>query len=178
MKKLDKGGRAESSVKVPAGELPKPLGRPPFYADGLRFECQGSGKCCTSRGAYGYVYLTPNDQKRFAKFFKLTVPAFLKQYTGKTNGWVHLLDPREMGITGVPEGDCIFLDGNRCKAYEGRPEHCRTWPFWPENMNPRAWTSDIAVNCPGVGKGKLYSREEIDAILAPQQADKDNGDAP
>ena len=27
---------------------------------------------------------------------------------------------------------------------------CRTWPFWPENMSSKAWTS-IAAFCPGVG---------------------------
>ena len=143
--------------------------RPPFYAEGIRFECQGSGKCCTSRGSYGYVYLTDRDQERFAKFFKLSLADFLKKYCGKKNGWTFLKDPREMGLTDHPEGDCLFLDGNRCKVYEARPEHCRTWPFWPENMNPKTWNTEISAYCPGVGKGKLYTREEIDKILEEQE---------
>jgi hypothetical protein len=143
----------------------KKPGRPPFYAEGIRFECQGSGKCCTSRGSYGYVYLTEADQKRFALFFKMTVPEFIKKYCGKKDGWIFLLDPREMGLTDHPPGDCIFLDQNRCKVYEARPEHCRTWPFWPENMNPKIWRTEIASFCPGVGKGKLHTREEIEKIL-------------
>ena len=142
------------------------MGRKPFYAEGLRFECQGSGKCCTSRGSYGYVYLNTEDQKRFAKYFKMKLPDFLKKYCGKSNGHVFLLDPREMGLTGHPEGDCIFLEnGNRCGVYEARPEHCRTWPFWPENMNPRTLNTVIATFCPGVGKGKLHTYEEIKAVV-------------
>lgn len=152
-----------------AEETEKKLGRPPFYAEGIRFECQGSGKCCTSRGSYGYVYLTDADQARMAKFFKLPLPQFLKKYCGKKDGWTYILDPREMGFTDHKEGDCLFLDGNRCKVYEGRPEHCRTWPFWPENMNPKTWKSEIESFCPGVGKGKLYKREEIDQILLGQK---------
>lgn len=137
--------------------------RKPFYAEGIRFECQGSGKCCTSRGSYGSVYLTDDDQKRFAKYFKLTRAQFLKKYCGKKHGHVHLIDPPEM------KGDCMFLKDKKCTVYEARPEHCRTWPFWPENMNPRTWNKEIASFCPGVGKGKTHSYEEIKEILESQE---------
>jgi hypothetical protein len=33
-----------------------------FYKEGIRFECQGEGKCCVTRGRYGYVYLSFNDR--------------------------------------------------------------------------------------------------------------------
>ena len=36
------------------------------YKNGIRFECQGSGKCCVSRDAYGFVYLSNIDLKRFS----------------------------------------------------------------------------------------------------------------
>lgn len=144
--------------------------RKPFYAEGIRFECQGSGKCCTSRGTYGYVYLTENDQKRFAKYFGLTRAQFLKKYCKTHMGWQALKDPEELGLKNHPQGDCVFLkDGNRCGVYEARPEHCRTWPFWPEHMTPKAWNKEVASFCPGVGKGKLYSFEEIQEILKKDQ---------
>ena len=38
--------------------------------DGIRFECQGSGNCCVSRGSYGFVYLSETDLKRFSKVFQ------------------------------------------------------------------------------------------------------------
>jgi Fe-S-cluster containining protein len=61
--------------------------------------------------------------------------------------------------------NCSFLDGKRCSVYEGRPSQCRTWPFWPENMNARTWNREIVPFCPGVGKGRLYTAEEIKAAM-------------
>lgn len=139
-------------------------GPKPFYHEGIRFECQGSGKCCTSRGSYGFVYLTQSDVKRFADHFGLSVAQFKKQYCGSKDGRVFLIDPPEAN------GDCIFLEGgNRCGTYEARPEQCRTWPFWPENMKAKTWRREIETYCPGVGKGRLHTREEIETILKEQE---------
>jgi uncharacterized protein len=128
----------------------------PFWKNGIQFECQGSGKCCTSRGTYGYIYLSPADRKRLAANLEMKESAFTQKYCETTDGWVHLKDPKL---------DCVFLEGSRCSVYEGRPTQCRTWPFWPENMNPRAWKRDVVNFCPGIGKGKLYTPEEIQEIL-------------
>ena len=124
---------------------------------GIRFECQGSGKCCTSRGGYGYVYFTLADRKRMARHLGISTAGFTRRYCDKTGGWFHLKNPK---------GDCVFLEGKRCSVYEGRPAQCRTWPFWPENMNPRAWKQDVASFCPGIGKGRLYTAEEIATLVA------------
>jgi uncharacterized protein len=132
------------------------MNKKPFWEEGIRFECQGSGKCCTSRGTYGYVYLSLEDRKRLAKTLKMKTQAFTKEHCETTDGLFHLKDPR---------GDCVFLKGAQCTVYEGRPTQCRTWPFWPENMNPRAWRRDVVNFCPGIGKGKLYSPEDIQKIL-------------
>jgi Fe-S-cluster containining protein len=139
-----------------------------FYEDGIRFECQGSGKCCTSRGSYGFVYLTLQDRKRFAKFFKMSTRDFTHHYCNKKDGHVFLKDPKEISPPGHPEGDCAFLQDKRCNVYEARPEQCRTWPFWPENMNAKVWNTELAGYCPGVGKGKLYSKDEVEGFLKNQ----------
>ena len=67
-----------------------------------------------------------------------------------------------------PNGDCVFFDGRtrRCTVYDARPQQCRTWPFWPENMDSDVWEKEVASWCPGAGKGRLYSAEEIEEILA------------
>jgi hypothetical protein len=65
-----------------------------------------------------------------------------------------------------PERDCCFLDGTRCAVHEVRPEQCRTWPFWPENMNPRTWREEVEPFCGGIGKGRLYSPAEIRELMA------------
>jgi Fe-S-cluster containining protein len=127
-----------------------------IFEKGMRFECQGTGRCCMSRGTYGYVYLSLSDRKRMANSLGLGLSEFTRGYCDKTSGLFHLKNP---------EKDCQFLEGTRCAAYEGRPTQCRTWPFWPENMNARTWNSDVAPFCAGVGKGKLHTPEEIQKIL-------------
>ena len=53
------------------------------------------------------------------------------------------------------------MKDNKCTVYQSRPIQCRTWPFWPENMNTKTWNNNIAKNCPGVGKGKVITKKEI-----------------
>lgn len=87
----------------------------------------------------------------------LPVAEFRRKYCDRTDGHLHLKDP---------ELDCVFLDGTRCSVYEARPEQCRTWPFWPENMvDQRTWNEEVVSFCPGVGKGRLHTLEEIRATL-------------
>ena len=128
----------------------------PFWDKGIRFECQGSGRCCVSRGGYGYVYLTLEDRRRFAQYFGISTLSFTRRYCAKTDGHFHL---KKL------EGPCEFLDGKRCGVYEARPTQCRTWPFWPELMNARTWDREVKAFCPGVGKGRLYTRAEIEEQL-------------
>ena len=122
---------------------------------GIRFECQGSGNCCVSRDTYGFVYLSKKDIKKFSNGFKITEQNFVKNYCQKTDGFIHLKELKKNN------GNCIFLKDNKCTVYKSRPIQCRTWPFWPENMNTKTWNNDIAKNCPGVGKGKVKTKKEI-----------------
>mgnify|MGYP003312347389 CR=1 FL=1 len=57
---------------------------------GIRFECQGSGNCCVSRGTYGFVYLSKKDIKKLSIGFKTTKQNFIKNYCQKTDGFIHL----------------------------------------------------------------------------------------
>ena len=124
---------------------------------GVKFECQGSGKCCLSRGEYGYVYMTLKDRRQMAKVLGLSTTSFTKKYCDKqSDGLYHLKSKSE---------ECMFLDGNQCEVYEGRPTQCRTWPFWPEVMNAKSWKKEVKDFCPGVGRGKYYSPQEIKEIL-------------
>lgn len=129
-----------------------------FYEQGLRFECQGSGKCCTSRGEFGFVYLTKEDRERFAKHLNLSLAEFKKKYCDRTQGIWHLKEDKALP-------DCMFLKNKRCSVYEARPNQCRTWPFWPEVMNAKAWKTEVESFCPGVGKGKLWNKDEINASM-------------
>ena len=63
-----------------------------------------------------------------------------------------------------PSGDCVFFNTEKrnCNVYEARPRQCRTWPFWDSNLKtPEDWKHTCSV-CPGSGKGRLHSIEEIE----------------
>lgn len=125
-----------------------------WWSEGVRFQCQGSGGCCISRGEYGFVFLTLDDRRNMAKELKVSLATFTRKYTTRLGPAYHLKE-----VPSRPE--CMFLSGTRCDVYHARPVQCRTWPFWPEVMGAKAWKKEVAANCPGVGKGPLRSAEEI-----------------
>jgi Fe-S-cluster containining protein len=133
-----------------------------WWSKGVRFQCQGSGKCCTSHGEFGFVFMTPEDRKRMARHLGMTTSAFVRKHCEKTNGAWHLIeDPKNP--------DCRFLKGKSCGVYEGRPTQCRTWPFWPEVMSAKSWKKEVVSFCPGVGKGPLISAKKIQEQLDEQK---------
>lgn len=132
-----------------------------WYDNGVRFQCQGSGNCCVSRGEYGFVYLTLQDRRRLAKGLGLTTTQFTKKYCHKTEGLFHLKEETD-------QNECLFLSKGRCTVYAHRPTQCRTWPFWPEVMKPKTWRQEVANFCPGVGKGKTISKNKIEELMAEQ----------
>lgn len=132
-----------------------------WWQKGVQFSCTGSGKCCTSHGEYGYVYLNLEDRQRFAKYFKMRTSDFTKKYCSKTGGIWHLNENKN-------NPDCMYLKGRSCGVYEARPTQCRTWPFWPEVMNAKTWKDEVKSFCPGVGKGRVVSGKEIEEQLRQQ----------
>lgn len=126
----------------------------PWYKDGLRFRCTGCGDCCT--GAPGYVWVNKSEVIALARFLGVDVEECERRYVRKVGVRKSLVE--------FPNGDCVFLDENtrKCKVYDARPRQCRTWPFWRSNLKtPQAWEQTCQV-CPGSGKGKLHTLEEID----------------
>jgi Fe-S-cluster containining protein len=140
---------------------PTPTAAATWWHEGVRFECQGSGRCCVSRGQYGFVYVTIEDRRALAKLLKISTAAFTRKYCEK----------KEEGIWKLRDfnENCRFLDGKMCGVYEARPVQCRTWPWWPEVMGAKAWAREVAAYCPGVGKGPLRTREEIELNLNAQK---------
>lgn len=138
-----------------------------WWDQGIQFECQGSGQCCVSHGEFGYVYMTKEDRIRMAQALKLSTSSFTKKYCQKQDdGIFHLIDGQD--------GHCQFLKDKKCSVYQGRPTQCRTWPFWPEVMNAKTWKQEVAAFCPGVGKGKVWTKQEIEAQLKEQADSEEN----
>ena len=129
-----------------------------IYQKGINFKCQGSANCCVSRGSYGFVYLSNIDLKKLARFFSISINTFKFMYCDKTNGFIHLKEKNK-------NGDCLLLKDKKCSVYAARPIQCKTWPFWPENMNSKSWNQNVVNFCPGIGKGNLISSNTIEKLL-------------
>ena len=136
-----------------------------FYASGLRFSCERCSHCC--RKESGYVYLSENDLSRLASAFQMDYTAFIKTWCRWAGfGW----GSERLSLREKSNFDCIFWD-KRCTVYEARPLQCRTFPFWDSTLaSASAWETE-GGSCPGINKGKLYKKEEIEALLKSVEAE-------
>lgn len=134
------------------------MSKQPWYKDGLRFECTGCGDCCT--GAPGYVWVNKAEVTAMASAIDVPVDEFYEKYTRKVGIRYSLIE--------YSNGDCVFFDNKsrRCNVYEARPRQCRTWPFWNSNIRTEEAWQETCEACPGSGKGKLVSLEEIERSAA------------
>jgi Fe-S-cluster containining protein len=130
-----------------------------FYHSGLRFECTRCSKCC--RHTPGYVFLSALDLELLANASALSKEEFL-------NGYCRTVDlglARRVSLREKPNLDCILWENNGCSRYEARPLQCRSFPFWSACVSSREEWHHHAKNCPGMGKGAVHSREEIEGWL-------------
>lgn len=129
----------------------------PFYNKGLKFECQKDCSACCG-GSPGYVWLEDTDIDAISKFLKIDRQDFLDEYTKESDGRISLIDLEEK------EWDCVMLKDGKCTIYEHRPIQCRTYPFWYQNIYSKKYWEEEQDHCPGIGCGRTYSKDEIEAI--------------
>jgi uncharacterized protein len=125
----------------------------PWFQGGLKFACTGCGGCCT--GEPGYVWVNKAEIAALAAAVDVTVEEFEQRYVRTIGIRKSLLE--------LAGGDCVFFDnqGRGCRVYESRPRQCRTWPFWPSNLDsPMAWVQ-TCERCPGCNIGPLVPVEKI-----------------
>ncbi len=116
--------------------------------------------------------LDPSLRSRFLREAKAAAALMEMSLPEFEDAFCHFEDgERELRFR---NGACVFLDGHKCGVYEARPLQCRTWPFWPENLEKKAWDRDVAPFCAGVGKGRVYSIAEIETIAGSLE---ESGDA-
>lgn len=124
--------------------------RPYFFSNGIAFECQKCGKCCT--GEPGTVYVSDLEIDNIANYLGTTVSETIANY----------LYPYKdsYSISEDETGACCFYE-NGCTVYTVRPLQCRTYPFWLRNLrSEKAWRKASSV-CLGIGQGRIYSKNTI-----------------
>lgn len=124
-----------------------------FFDQGLSFECRRCGTCCT--GASGTIYVGPDEISPIAAYIGLSVYDFAQRYLYPYK--------KSFSIKEDSQGNCLFFN-NGCGIYPVRPFQCRAFPFWFCNVRSESHWRDIARQCPGIGHGRRYSREEIIAL--------------
>ena len=110
------------------------------------------------------VWFTPDEAVVMARAVGVTLEVFMDRYTRRMGGRRSL---KELVRDG--KHDCVFLDRDSrpgkaiCQLYKARPTQCRTWPWWPENVeSPEAWEgTKKRTPCPGMGNGPVHSLVEI-----------------
>ncbi|MCQ2603997.1 MAG: YkgJ family cysteine cluster protein [Spirochaetia bacterium] len=136
----------------------------PFYKNGLKFQCQRCSGCC--RFEPGYVFLTEDDVTSLLDVLKMERDAFLEKYCVK----VDIGGSYRLSLAEKENYDCIFWENGGCSVYEGRPLQCRSYPFWASNLeSPEDWDA-LGCSCPGVNKGCIHTREEIEDWLYQRKA--------
>lgn len=132
----------------------------PFYSPGIAFECSRCGKCC-SRAA-GDLYLTAPDVRQLSGALSLSDEEFLLRYCEL----VDLELAIRVSLVTKESGECVFFGASGCEVYEHRPLQCRTFPFWSINLLDQDCWQRTASECPGIGEGRHWSRQEIDEVVA------------
>lgn len=129
-----------------------------FFDAGLRFGCVKCGGCC--QGEPGVVRVSKAELGLIAQ--KLGLPTERLFETGFVDAFETAYRLNEEPAN----GRCVFFkEGAGCSIYEVRPQQCRTWPFWLGNLRSMERWRAAARNCPGIGRGRLFTKEEILALL-------------
>lgn len=113
----------------------------PWYSEGLKFKCTGCGQCCT--GAPGYVWITIDEIIAAAAFLNISADQFKIRYVRKVGDRYSLTEYKK-------SFDCIFLKDKKCQIYSVRPEQCRTFPWWLQNLKSEYDWNNASKNCEGI----------------------------
>ena len=118
--------------------------REPWYSHGVRFECQPDcGKCCDEPG--GIVYLSIADASRLAQHHELGLKEWLFRDCTTTLDGRFILNSRPL------DDICIYLDKDmKCSVYDARPNQCRAFPWWLENLRSERTWKEACDLCPGL----------------------------
>jgi Fe-S-cluster containining protein len=100
------------------------------------------------------VFLHDEDIPRISEKLGIDEEGFRKRYVTR--------DSRGRTIIKLlPNGYCPFYQEDGCSVHAFKPLTCMSWPFWDYVTDSEQGWNRAVEHCPGVGKGRLYTPEEI-----------------
>lgn len=127
---------------------------PTFFDQGIRFQCQGCGACC--QGEPGTIFISRQELPAVARFLQISQQKLINSYLYPYKWGYSILEKKN--------GDCLFYDQG-CLIYPVRPNQCRTFPFWFKNLRNIDNWRQVEQECPGLGQGPLYTKDNILKIV-------------
>jgi len=124
--------------------------RPYIFDAGLHFACRRCGTCCT--GTPGIIRVSADEIDRITAYLDVPRQQFRRDFLIQ---WQATLSIGEHA-----DGRCFFYDQG-CRIYPVRPRQCRVYPFWFNILRTESRWVREAQQCPGIGAGRLYTREEV-----------------
>ncbi len=140
-----------------------------FFDNGLSFECQKCSACC--RHEPGAVFLRKGEAGKIASFLNMDVRDFFRAFCRIL--WSG--DGDRVSLREKSNYDCIFWQDGGCRIYPVRPVQCSAYPFWPHIVESLTTWNEEALRCPGIGKGRVFSSDEITDRLEMMKGDFSDG---
>lgn len=112
------------------------------------FICKICGACCKGEGS---VFLYPEDVKKIAAHFELSIQEAVSRYTEyvmleiieNTGSYMYM----PYLILKKNNGKCLFLKSNLCEINKSKPFQCANTPFVSEFFADSEWRAQIRKNC-------------------------------
>ncbi|MCF0238710.1 MAG: YkgJ family cysteine cluster protein, partial [Sphaerochaetaceae bacterium] len=111
-------------------------------------------------------FLSEEDISKMATALNLDRQSFITTYCR----YVEMGAMKMISLIEKDNYDCIFLTEKGCKVYESRPRQCETYPFWSHVLESEETWNEEAKHCPGINKGRKYTKREIEKKLKNRQA--------
>lgn len=105
------------------------------------------------------VQFTAQEGAHMAAKLGISEEEFYQTYAGEgvDEGHYELHDVHRegYGFDCVLLGRCEQTGKTWCIVHEARPMQCRTWPFWPDNLESKRTWRNAGKECEGIGRGPL-----------------------
>lgn len=116
------------------------------------------------------MWVDQPQRQRIAQHLGITLDEFQRKYVRRIGARYSLIE--RPGTT----HDCIFWNRG-CEIYEVRPNQCRTFPFWAEQLETKEDWDEAAEECPGMNRGRVYDFDEIEKLARGTGATDDGAEA-